>query len=173
MKIFFTANTSWYLYNFRLPLLKELVKRGYEVLALAPFDSYAKYFQEYGIKHLDIHITRSGINPIEDIALLFKFLSIYKRHKPDIVQHFTVKPVIYGTIAARISRVRHIYNMVPGLGYVFTDTSFKKFWVQKIVRFLYRRTMLFSQHVFFQNQDDRNYFLEHNMVDKHKTSVIP
>ena len=172
-KIIFAANTSWYLYNFRLPLLKELVKRGYQVFALAPFDSYAKHFQEYGIMHVDIQITRSGINPIEDIVLLFKFFSIYKRHKPDIVQHFTVKPVIYGTIAARVSRVKHIYNMVPGLGYVFTGTSFKKFWVQKIVRFLYRRTMLFSQHVFFQNKDDRNYFLEHNMVDKHKTSVIP
>ncbi len=168
-----SSNTSWYLFNFRLPLLKELVKRGYQVFALAPFDSYAKHFQEYGIKHLDIQITRSGINPFEDIVLFLKFLSIYKRHKPDIVQHFTVKPVIYGTIAARVSRVRHIYNMVPGLGYVFTGTSFKKFWVQKIVRFLYRRTMLFSQHVFFQNQDDRNYFLEHKMVDKQKTSVIP
>lgn len=168
-----SSNTSWYLYNFRLPLLKELVDRGHQVFALAPYDTYVKHFHEYGIKHLDIQITRSGINPFEDIALLLKFLSIYKRHKPDIVQHFTVKPVIYGTIAARISRVKHIYNMVPGLGYVFTGTSFKKFWVQKIVRFLYRRTMLFSQHVFFQNQDDRNYFLEHNMVDKHKTSVIP
>ncbi len=172
-RIIIVSNTSWYLYNFRLPLLKELVKRGNQVFALAPFDSYAQRFKDYGIKHVDIQITRSGINPVEDIALVLKFLSIYKRHKPDIVQHFTVKPVIYGTIAARISRVRDIYNMVSGLGYVFTGTSFKKFWVQKIVRFLYRRTMLFSQHVFFQNQDDRTYFLEHNMVDKQKTSVIP
>jgi len=172
-RIIATANTSWYLYNFRLPLLKELTNRGYLVFALAPYDSYVKQLENYGIKHIDISITRSGLNPFTDLNLLKKFVSIYKKYKPDIVQHFTVKPVIYGTIAARLSHVAHIYNMVPGLGYVFTGTSFKKFWVQKIVRFLYRRTMIFSQHVFFQNRDDRNYFLKHRMVDKHKTSVIP
>ena len=172
-KIFLVANTSWYLYNFRLPLLKELTNYGYQVFALAPFDSYVKRFEEYGIRHIDIQITRSGINPFEDIVLLSKFFSIYRQHKPDIVQHFTVKPVIYGTLAARISCVKHIYNMISGLGYVFTGTSLKKFWMQKIVRCLYRRTMVFSQHVFFQNQDDRDYFLKHRMADKQKTSVIP
>lgn len=172
-KIIFVANTTWYLYNFRLPLLKELIHRGYTVFALAPYDSYVKHFKEYGIKHIDIQITRSGINPFTDLNLLQKFVSIYKKYKPDIVQHFTVKPVIYGTIAARISHIKYIYNMVPGMGYVFTGTSFKKFWIQRIVRHLYRRTMIFSQHVFFQNKDDRNYFLEHNMIDKQKTSVIP
>lgn len=172
-KIIIASNTSWYLYNFRLPLLKELTYHGHHVFALAPYDTYVKHLEEHGIRHIDIQITRSGINPFENIALVLKFLIIYKRHKPDIVQHFTVKPVIYGTIAARLLRIRHIYNMVPGLGYVFTGTSFKKFWVQKIVRHLYRRTMKFSQHVFFQNQDDRKYFLDHKMADKQKTSVIP
>lgn len=172
-KIIIASNTSWYLYNFRLPLLEGLIDRGYQVFALAPFDSYTKHFRKYGIKHINIQITRSGINPFTDLNLLQKFVSIYKKYKPDIVQHFTVKPVIYGTIAARISHIKYIYNMVPGMGYVFTETSFKKFWIQRIVRHLYRRTMIFSQHVFFQNKDDRNYFLEHNMVDKQKTSVIP
>lgn len=172
-KIIIASNTSWYLYNFRLPLLEGLIDRGYQVFALAPFDSYTKHFRKYGIKHINIQITRSGINPFTDLNLLQKFVSIYKKYKPDIVQHFTVKPVIYGTIAARISHIKYIYNMVPGMGYVFTGTSFKKFWIQRIVRHLYRRTMIFSQHVFFQNKDDRNYFLEHNMVDKQKTSVIP
>lgn len=172
-KIIIASNTSWYLYNFRLPLLEGLIDRGCQVFTLAPSDKYSKNFRRYGIEHIDIKIARSGLNPFVDICLLLKFINIYRLYKPDLVQHFTVKPIIYGTIAAYFLRVKNIYNMVPGLGYVFTGMSSKKFWIQKVVRFLYRRTMIFSQHVFFQNQDDRNYFFEHKMVDKQKTSVIP
>ena len=171
-KIIFVANTSWYLYNFRLPLLKELVSRGYQVFALAPYDSYVKKLEEHGINHINIRITRSSLNPFADLKLLKHFLTIYRKYKPDIVQHFTIKPVIYGTLAARILRIKYIYNMVPGMGYVFTGTSFKKFWIQRIVRYLYRRTMVFSNHVFFQNMDDCNYFLKHELVTKNRTTII-
>jgi glycosyltransferase involved in cell wall biosynthesis len=172
LKILVSANTSWYLYNFRLPLLRELVSRGHHVYALAPPDSYAKKLAEIGIEHIPINITRSGLNPFADMALFSQFLSIYRRHKPDIVQHFTVKPVIYGTLAAHVCGVPHIFNMVPGMGYVFTGTSIKKFWVQRVVRLLYKATMNFSDHVFFQNQDDRNYFLGCNLVNAARTSIV-
>lgn len=171
--IFLVANTSWYLLNFRLPLLEELLAQGYRVFAVSPIDSYAERFQEYDIKHIDFKMTRSGINPLEDILLILKFINIYTRYRPDIVQHFTIKPVIYGSIAARIARVKYIYNMIPGLGYVFTGKSFKKFWVRKIAQFLYRRSLLFSQHVYFQNREDRDYFVKQKIVDLEKTSVVP
>jgi glycosyltransferase involved in cell wall biosynthesis len=171
-KILISANTSWYLYNFRLPLLRELVSRGCKVHALAPHDSYAEKLEEISIEHIPINITRSGLNPFADIALFSQFLSIYRRLKPDIVQHFTVKPVIYGTLAAHVCRVPHIFNMVPGMGYVFTGTNIKKFWVQKVVRLLYKSTLNFSQHVFFQNQDDRDYFLRYSLVDPGITSIV-
>ena len=170
--VLLSANTSWYLYNFRLPLLKELVSRGCKVHALAPYDSYAEKLEEIGIEHIPINITRSGLNPFADMALFSQFLSIYRRYKPDIVQHFTVKPVIYGTLAAHICNIPHIINMVPGMGYVFTGTSIKKFWVQRVVRLLYKATMNFSHHVFFQNHDDRDYFLKYNLVDATRTSIV-
>jgi len=173
MKIFFVSNTSWYLYNFRLPLLKEILSKGHAVFALAPRDKYVKQLQQNEITHVDIAISRSSINPIKDISLILKLITIYKEYRPDVIQHFTVKPVIYGTIAARLCHIKYIFNMVPGMGYVFTGTSFKKFWVQRIVRLLYQKTMNFSHHVFFQNRDDSYYFLKYKLVDKQKTSILP
>ena len=171
-KILISANTSWYLYNFRLPLLRELISRGCKVSALAPYDSYAEKLEEIGIEHIPINITRSGLNPFADIALFSQFLSIYRRYKPDLVQHFTVKPVIYGTLAAHMCGIPHVFNMVSGMGYVFTGTNIKKFWVQRVVRLLYKSTLNFSRHVFFQNQDDRDYFLIYNLVDAARTSIV-
>jgi len=138
-KIILSANTSWYLYNFRLPLIKELLKREYKVYALSPKDKYVELLEKMNISHIDIKIKRSGINPLEDILLLAKFVQIYKKYKPDIVQHFTVKPVIYGTTAARITNVRYIYNMVTGRGYVFIGVSFERRFVQVIMRFIYKK----------------------------------
>ncbi len=173
IRIILVANTSWYLYNFRLPLIKELLSRGYNVFALSPTDSYVANLQKYGIEHININMTRGGINPFEDIFLLLKFIDIYRKYKPDAIQHFTIKPVIYGTIAACVSHIKYIYNMIPGLGYVFTDNSLKKFLVRGIVRFLYRKSLYLSKHLYFQNQSDRDYFINHKLVNKEKTSVVP
>jgi len=173
IRILVVANTSWYLYNFRLPLLKELLMRTHEVYALAPYDRYAVKLAENKVKHISIRIARSGLNPFADLNLLSKFVKIYKRYRPDVVQHFTVKPMIYGTLAARLSNVPFIFNMVPGLGYVFTGSSFKKSLVQRIVRGLYKNSLRYSTHVFFQNNEDRDYFIQHGLVDQKKTSIVP
>lgn len=170
--VYVAANTSWYLYNFRRPLLMALLARGYRVHALAPEDAYAPKLRDLGIKLIPIEITRSGVNPFADAALLARFISVYRHSNPDIVQHFTVKPVIYGTLAARLCHVERIFNMVPGMGYVFTGASFKKLCIQRIVRRLYKTTMNFSHHVFFQNHEDRDYFLRHDLVDSAKTSIV-
>uniref|UniRef100_A0A7V1EIM6 Glycosyltransferase family 1 protein n=1 Tax=candidate division WOR-3 bacterium TaxID=2052148 RepID=A0A7V1EIM6_UNCW3 len=172
-RIILSANTTWYLYNFRLPLIKELLKRGYKVYILSPEDKYVGLLEKMNISHIDIKINRSGINPLEDILLLAKFVQIYKKYKPDIVQHFTVKPVIYGTIAARITNIRYIYNMITGLGYVFTAVSFKKRFVQFITRLMYKKVLKYSTHIFFQNKEDCNYFFKHKLVQLEKTSIVP
>ncbi len=172
-RVLLAANTSWYLYNFRLPLLRELLAHGCEVLILAPADLYVEKLQHYNIRHINISIARSGLNPFDDTGLLSQYITAYKRLRPDIVQHFTVKPVTYGTIAARLCHIKFIFNMISGLGYVFTGTGFKKLWIQKIVRMLYKRSMDYSHHVFFQNKDDRDYFLRHDLVDENKITVLP
>ena len=172
-RIILAANTAWYLYNFRLPLLSELLDRGCDVFALAPIDSYVEKLQHHNIRHLNISIARSGLNPFADINLLSQYIAIYRYLRPDVVQHFTVKPVIYGTLAARLCHIKFIFNMVPGMGYVFTGAGFKKSWIQRIVRILYKKTIHYSHHVFFQNKEDSDYFHKHDLVDTSKTSITP
>lgn len=171
--IILVANTTWYLYNFRLPLIEELVTRQYRVIALSPNDKYVAKLQKYKVTHVNIKISRSGINPFKDMLLVNKFRSIYNKYKPDIVQHFTIKPVIYGTWAAKAAKVKHIFNMIPGLGYVFTGRNLKKAIVRKVVKNMYRRALALSEHIYFQNSDDRDYFLDNNLVDVTKTSIVP
>ncbi len=171
-RIILSANTTWYLYNFRLPLIRELLKHNHQVFALSPLDKYSINLKKLNVHHIDMKIKRSGINPLEDILLLVRFIQIYKKYQPDIVQHFTVKPVIYGTIAAKIAGIKYIFNMIPGMGYVFTETGFKKRIVQLITRFMYKYALKFSNHIFFQNTEDYNYFLKYNMVSKEKSSII-
>jgi glycosyltransferase involved in cell wall biosynthesis len=153
-------------------LIKEFCSLNYKVYALSPADAYTKYLEKYGVEHIDIKISRSGLNPLQDILLLFKLIEIFRRYKPDIIQLFTIKPNIYGTIAGRIAGVKNIYNMITGLGYIFIGDSIKKHALRKFTEILYRNSLLFSKHVYFQNNDDRNYFITHNMVNREKTSIV-
>lgn len=171
--IIFSANTTWYLYNFRFPLIKALLDAGHRIIAVSPRDSYEKYLLEYGIEHFHVRMKRGSINPVDDIILLHKFSRMYANLKPDIVQHFTAKPVIYGTAAARMVGVKHIFNMIPGLGYVFTERSFKKTMVRFLVSMMYRKTLQYSSHLYFQNTDDRDYFINHRIVKNTNISVVP
>lgn len=153
-------------------MIRELLRRNYQVFALSPTDKYVAYLKELNVRHIDIKIKRSGINPLEDMLLLSKFIQIYKKYQPDIVQHFTVKPVIYGTIAAKIVGTKYIFNMISGLGYVFTEASLKKNIIQSITRFMYKQALGFSNHIFFQNNDDYNYFLKHKLVPLERASIV-
>jgi glycosyltransferase involved in cell wall biosynthesis len=143
------------------------------VFAIAPKDHYVQYLKKLHVKHINVDMHRSGLNPLQDFTLLLKFITIYGKYKPDIIQHFTVKPVVYGTLAARICRIKCIFNMIPGLGYVFTGTSFKKNLLQMTVRLMYRISMTLSRHVFFQNQEDRGYFTARKIASIEQTSVVP
>lgn len=172
-KIMLVYNTSYYLYNFRLPLIKELCSRNYKVYALSPTDAYVKYLKEHGVEHIDIELSRSGLNPLKDLFLLLRLVKIFRQYKPDIIQLFTIKPNLYGTIAARIAGIENVYNMITGLGYIFIGNDLKKRTLRKFIEFLYRKALCFSKHVYFQNKDDRNYFIERNLVDKEKTSIVP
>jgi glycosyltransferase involved in cell wall biosynthesis len=107
------------------------------------------------------------------MSLIFEFYRIYRQWKPEIVHQFSIKPVIYGTIAARLAKVPIIINTIPGLGYVFTSTEKKRKFLRIIVLFLYRIAGKFSDFMFFQNEDDKRLLINHKIVSKNKTSVIP
>ncbi len=161
-------NTSWNIYNFRVGLLKALQAEGYRIVAIAPRDTFSHKLEELGFEYHEIKMNNKGTNPFEDFKLMMDFYSLFKTIKPDVTLHYTIKPNIYGTLAATLAGVP-VINNVSGLGTVFLDESFSS----KIARWLYRFTFRFSKKVFFQNSFDEGLFIENGYVDPAKTDRLP
>jgi glycosyltransferase involved in cell wall biosynthesis len=168
MRIAIVLNTSWNIYNFRMNFVRALIADGHEVHTIAPHDQYTHYLTEAGCVHHDLKMDSRGANPIKDFLLVFELLSAYRRVKPDVILHYTIKPNVYGTLAAAILRIPSINN-VCGLGTIFL----KKNLVSSIAIALYRLAFRFPKKVFFQNPDDRTLFINKNLIDSSLTELVP
>ena len=96
------SNTSWYLYNFKKDLIDQLIQTGYKVILVAPFDKHTKEFENRGIKVINWHLNRKSLNPFSALFSIIHLVYLYAKIKPNLVHHFTIKSIVYGTIAARI-----------------------------------------------------------------------
>ena len=168
MKIVMVLNTSWNIYNFRMNLIKSLLALGHEVHTVAPNDSFTHHLISAGCIHHDLKMDSRGANPIKDIALIFELGSIYRKIKPDTILHFTIKPNVYGTLAAAILKIP-VINNVCGLGTVFLKAGI----VSTIAKFLYRISFRYATKVFFQNQDDVTLFLENKLIKPEVCELVP
>jgi glycosyltransferase involved in cell wall biosynthesis len=163
MKIILFANTDWYLYNFRLPLAEGLRAQGHEIILLSPSGPYAKRLQALGFHWMEFDFARHGMNPIAEARTLLRLLALYRRERPDVVHHFTVKCILYGSLVAPLAGIKSIINAVTGLGYVFSEGQGLKRWLRPLVKGLYRFSLR-GTRVIFQNPDDRDLFVEQGLV---------
>jgi glycosyltransferase involved in cell wall biosynthesis len=172
LKVLLFANTSWYLYNFRLPLACALRDMGSEVVLLSPGEEpYHHLLQEEGFTSLTIPMRRERINPLSEIQTLWQILRVYRHERPEIVHHFTVKPVLYGSFAAHLMHIRRIINAVPGLGYLFSNTSFKANLLRYFATQVYK-VILRNTQVIFQNPDDAAHFIQNKLVEPQQSTLI-
>lgn len=167
-KIAFIYNSASYLYNFRLGIMLSMKERGWEVMAVSPYNDHSGKIRDNGIRFWNLPLNRKSKNPLSDILIFFRLVRFYKQEKPMIVHHFTIKPVIYGTLAARITRVPVIVNLIPGLGYVFSRGGFLQYVVEKMYRFS------LSPHVrvVFQNLDDMTFFIKRKLIRRRQAHLI-
>jgi len=168
MRIILSSNTAWSLYNFRAGLIRALIDRGNQVISVAPWDKFSLGLREMGCKVHDIVIDNKGASPISDTKTFLSYRKIYRMLEPDVVLHFTVKPNIYGTLAARLLGVPCI-NMVTGLGTPFIHYS----WLTSLVELLYKLSQSWPRKVFFQNADDLGMFVERGLVSAEKAERLP
>lgn len=168
MRIAIVLNTSWNIYNFRFGLVKALLAEGHEVVAIAPEDKYSASLVELGCEFYPVKMQNKGSNPFKDLGYMWQLYRIYRKSKPDVVLQFTIKPNIYGTLAAFPLR-KLIINNVCGLGTVFLHDNF----TAKIARSLYRLSFLLPNRVFFQNEDDLHLFVEKKLIKEHITALLP
>ncbi len=176
-KILVIAGHSASLMNFRGPLLRELRAAGHSVSVAAPgllSDLAAREnLTALGINCHDLALSRTGMNVFSDLRAYAELIRLMRRTRPDVVISYTIKPVIWGTLAAAFTNVRSRVGLITGLGYAFTgQATGKRRIIQHIARMLYRRALSRATLVFFQNPDDRKVFQDMQLLSAKTPSQI-
>lgn len=177
MKILLIAGLAESLINFRGQLIAAFQAKGLEVHVAAPgFDTPSKtrdVLQAKGVVVHHVPIRRAGTNPLADLMALWSLWRLMRRTRPDIVMGYTVKPVIYGTLAAWLAGVPRRFALITGLGYAFSsDATGLRGWVKRLVQGLYALALRHAHKVFFQNADDRALFRQLGLLRLDTPSVL-
>lgn len=167
-RVLFCANTAWSMYQFRKGLLSTLVGEGYEVHVAAPTDLNVKDLEALGCIFHPVEMAAQGRNPLADVRLMLALAALYRNIRPEIVIHYTIKPNIFGTLAARLAGVPSV-AVITGLGYVFINHGL----ISRLSKMLYRAALRFSREVWFLNEADRRTFVTGGLVDMGKTRRLP
>lgn len=164
----FSANTSWYIYNFRRNTIKSFLNRGYEVYTISPRDAYTEKLKALGCKTFESPLRAASKNPWHELRSLLHYYRTYRKVKPDIAFHFTIKCNFYGSVAARALRIPYVNN-ISGLGSAFNSEGI----FNHIIRAIYKLTQSGAAHVFFQNASDHELLTSNNLVPKKRSSILP
>jgi glycosyltransferase involved in cell wall biosynthesis len=170
-KCILVSNTDWYLYNFRLSLAFYLRAAGYHVLFVSPPGEYVTLLQQAGFEWRAWQVGRKSTAPWQELGSLRQLVRLYREIKPDVVHHHTIKPVLYGGLAARWAGVPKVLHSITGRGYVFLGQSFRAKLLQRLVKPLYRLA-LSGTRVIFENDGDRQYFLQAGLVREPQAYLI-
>ena len=173
LKVVLLANTGWYFYNFRLSLIKYLKKKDFEIHLICPFDSYTPKIIEKGIYIHKWNLKSSSTNLLKEINSIISLYKIYRSINPDIVHHFTIKSVLYGTLISNICRTKYVFNSITGLGTVFLSNKLKDKFINFFIIPIYKLIIKTSKsNLIFQNKWDLNYFIKLNIASKHNSFLI-
>ena len=160
--------------HFRGDFIAALVKEGYTVFAAAPdvSEKVSGKLSALGATYISFDLDRTGLNPIKDFKSILQLKKIIQEYNIDLVFPYTIKPVVYGSIAANMAKTPTI-SLITGLGFTFSGASKKAEFLQKITKRLYRFSLRKNKLVIFQNEDDRNLFLNNKIISKtQKTDIV-
>lgn len=160
------ANNDVGLYKFRKELIQELVKK-YEVYISLPYGDFVPRLTELGCQYLNTPISRRGTNPITDFKLIIKYIRLIRNVKPNIILSYTIKPNVYGGVASRLTGIPYITN-ITGLGTAVENGGL----MQKITLWLYKFALKKSSCVFFQNEENQEFFVKRKII-KGRNRLLP
>ncbi len=167
--ILISANLAWNLVNFRAGLIRFLIDRGFHVVGVAPADPLAEaQLRALGCGFEPVKMDAKGLSPVADIQCLLEYCKLMKKYRPAAYLGYTVKPNVYGGLAARLCGIPHIAN-ISGLGTAFIRQNI----ITSIVSGLYRIGLARTSTIFFQNISDRDLFLEKGLIDPAKVYLVP
>lgn len=166
--IVFCANAAWNLVNFRAPVIRALIADGFRVVAVTPADEHVGRLREMGCEWRDMPMDNKGTSPVADGALFLRLLALLREIRPAAFLGYTIKPNVYGVLAARLLGIPTFPN-VSGLGTAFI----KENWVTRVVHLLYRTAFSGATRIFFQNPEDRELFERLGLVPRERAATIP
>ncbi len=161
------------LLRFRGELIQQWRASGYEVVAAAPGSGMAGKLEGLGVKYHSIPLRRTGLNPFKDLVLLLRLARLIRCERPGYMFLYTIKPVIYASVAAYLLRNCRVFSMITGLGFVFTGEGGQRgLFLQKLVSHLYRMALRRNEKVFFQNPDDAAELSGSGVVSREKVVMV-
>jgi len=177
MKFLIFSNYLPSILNFRGELLKSIADKGYEIHVLAPniemYNEDLIRLSDLGYFVHSVPMQRTGTNPIADAKTLLAAYGIIRVIKPDFILSYTIKPVIYGTLAGWIAKVPRRFALLPGLGYTFQKNGeASNNIIQKTVHKLYKKALVKASKVFFQNPDDLKLFVDLKLLNPIVPTVV-
>lgn len=168
--ILILCSASFSLSNFRGDLIQLLIRENYRVYCAAPdFSDYTlDLVKSLGGVPIRYNLQRTGLNPMKDLNTIRQLRSIIKEFEIDIVFPYTIKPVIYGSFAAKKIGIP-VVSLITGLGFTFSQVNYKAKFLQWVTEFLYRRALRTNQAVIFQNTDDLQLFLSRKIIKREQS----
>ena len=169
MKVALIANDTTYTYNLRKEIICKLIEEGYEVSVLGETQLFHEELEEMGCDVLDLSVGRHGTNPLKDLQLLHKYVRFLKSIRPDAVISYNIKPNVYGGMACKYLKIPFLPN-ITGLGTPVENPGK----LQKLAILLYKAGVSNAACIFFQNEENYNFFNKHGMISKRsRTNIIP
>lgn len=172
MKIIYLVNVDWFFLSHRLPIALEALKTGAEVWVITANTGRKEEIESYGFKVVDFPFSRRGTNLFAEILKLPLLYKLYKKIKPDLVHHVTIKPVIYGSLVARLLKNIKVVNAITGMGFAFSEDE-KATKISTLVKKAYRIALNNKNvRVIFQNEKDLEVFLNEKLIEKDQATLI-
>ncbi|MBB6631969.1 glycosyltransferase family 4 protein [Clostridium algidicarnis] len=174
MKIAVLSSHTSSLFWFRMDMMKEFIRHGHTVIALGsePEVDWKNEFEEKGIKYKQISVERNGVNPLNDLKTYRELRQFIKEEKPDKIFAYQAKTVIYGSLAAKANGIIEVYPLIAGLGSIFRGEGLKKKIIRGIMKIEYHAACKASKKVFFQNNDDKNEFINSRLINEDQIVII-
>jgi glycosyltransferase involved in cell wall biosynthesis len=171
-RILYLVNVDWFFLSHRLPIALEAKNNGAEVYVATTDTGHRKKIESYGFKFIDIQFSRKGTNFIREIMSLPRIYNLYRKLNPDLVHHVTIKPVIYGSLVARLFKNLKVVNAITGMGFAFSNDD-KASSINKIVKKAYKLGLRNKNvKVIFQNEKDKSVFIDNGLVKDTQTILI-
>ena len=174
MKIAVLSSHTASLFWFRMDMMKDFIKHGHSVIALGPEpeSNWKSKFEENGIRYQQLFVERNGINPFSDLKTYRELRKFMKEEIPDKVFAYQAKTVVYGSLAAKANGITEVYPLIAGLGSIFRGEGLKNKIIKAVMKIEYYAACRASKKVFFQNNDDKNEFINNGLIKEDKVVII-